>query len=88
MKSRWIQPSLPEMVCPVTGLPFLTRPEWVLGSDHHTFRFGVLDERIVMCQSFGRTNTDDVREYCRVMESILREFRKPSCSKNISPDVQ
>ena len=72
-----ILPSLPEMVCPVTGRAYETRPEWTLGSDHHTYRLGVLDRRIVMCQSFGRTNGDDVRTYCKVVEDILREFGRP-----------
>ena len=77
MKRRWNQPSLPDLVCPVTGRAYETRAEWVQGSDHHTYRVGVLDRRIVMCQSFGRSNGDDVRGYCRMMEAILREFHRP-----------
>jgi len=66
-----------EMICPVTGHSYLTRPEWTLTSSHHTYRIGVLDGEIILCQSFGRTYVDDVMQYCKVIESILLEFRKP-----------
>jgi len=66
-----------EMICPLTGRAYETRPEWTLTSSHHTYRIGVLDGEIIQCQSFGRTYVDDVMSYCKVIESILREFRKP-----------
>jgi signal transduction histidine kinase/CheY-like chemotaxis protein len=77
MKGKWIQPVLAEMVCPVTGRQYHTRPEWVLTSGHHTYRLGVLDNELIFCQSFGRTYVEDVHEYCRVVESIFQEFLKP-----------
>jgi hypothetical protein len=43
MRGKWVQPALPEMICPVTGRHYHTRPEWVLASNHHTYRLGVLD---------------------------------------------
>lgn len=66
-----------EMVCPVTGHAYLTRPEWLLSSSHHTYRLGVLDDEIILCQSFGRTCVDDVVQYCKVIDAILLEFRQP-----------
>ncbi|HQF54676.1 MAG TPA: ATP-binding protein [Fibrobacteria bacterium] len=66
-----------EMLCPVTGHAYLTRPEWLLSSSHHTYRLGVLDNEIILCQSFGRTCVDDLIQYCKVVDSILLEFRQP-----------
>ena len=66
-----------EMTCPVTGHSYVTRPEWVLSSSHHTYRLGVLDGEIILCQSFGRTYVADVIQYCKTVEAILQEFRRP-----------
>ena len=66
-----------QMTCPVTGRSYVTRPEWILSSSHHTYRLGVLDGEIILCQSFGRTCVDDVVQYCRTVEAILQEFRRP-----------
>jgi len=77
MRGKWVKPVLAEMVCPVTGRHYHTRPEWVLTSTHHTYRLGVLDDELIFCQSFGRTYVEDVHEYCRVVESIFQEFKKP-----------
>lgn len=66
-----------EMICPITGHSFVTRPEWIMASSHHTYRLGVLDGEIILCQSFGRTYVDDVLGYCKIIESILAEFHKP-----------
>ena len=66
-----------EMICPVTGHAYVTRPEWLLTSNHHTYRLGVLDSEIILCQSFGRTYVEDVVQYCKTIEAILLEFRRP-----------
>ncbi|HNY31396.1 MAG TPA: ATP-binding protein [Fibrobacteria bacterium] len=66
-----------EMVCPVTGKRYLTRPEWFLSSNHHSYRIGVLDGEIILCQSFGRTYVEDVVRYCSTIEAILGEFLRP-----------
>ncbi|MBK8803426.1 MAG: response regulator [Fibrobacteres bacterium] len=66
-----------EMVCPVTGKRYLTRPEWFLSSNHHSYRIGVLEGEIILCQSFGRTYVEDVVKYCSTIEAILGEFMQP-----------
>jgi signal transduction histidine kinase len=71
------EPQVSKMTCPITGRSYVTRPEWILSSSHHTYRLGVLDGEIILCQSFGRTCVDDVLQYCKVIEAILLEFRKP-----------
>jgi signal transduction histidine kinase/CheY-like chemotaxis protein len=75
--ARREEPHVSKMTCPVTGRAYVTRPEWILSSSHHTYRLGVLDGEIILCQSFGRTYVDDVLQYCKVVEAILLEFRKP-----------
>ena len=75
--ARREEPHVSKMTCPVTGRAYVTRPEWILSSSHHTYRLGVLDGEIILCQSFGRTYVDDVQQYCKVVEAILLEFRKP-----------
>jgi hypothetical protein len=80
MNPRRIRPSLPETVRPVSGRSYLTRPEWLLASNHHTYRLGVLDD-LVLCQSFGRTTEEDVHAYCAAVEPILA--RSPGWKKAV-----
>lgn len=77
MRSSWVRPALSDMVCPVTGRRYETRPEWVGSSDHHIRRLGVLDDEVILCQSFGRSYLEDIRTYCQAVDAILREFRRP-----------
>jgi signal transduction histidine kinase/ActR/RegA family two-component response regulator len=77
VKSKWAQPALPDMICPVTGRQYVTRPEWVGSSDHHLHRLGVLDGELILCQSFGRSNLEDVQTYCVAVDAILQEYHRP-----------
>ncbi len=77
MKSNWVRPPLSDMICPVTGKQYVMRPEWVGSSDHHTYRLGVMDNEVILCQSLGNFYLEDVHNYCRQVDSILEEFHRP-----------
>jgi len=66
-----------EFVCPVTGRHWESRPEWVIAGPRSTYRFYVLERRIVMCRSFGSTGREEVGWYCAALEKILQEFHEP-----------
>jgi len=42
-----------------------------------TYRFYVLDRRIVLCRSFGSTGREEVERYCQTLQAIIREFHEP-----------
>lgn len=66
-----------DFVCPVTGRRWESRPEWVIVGPRSTYRFYVLDRRIVLCRAFGSTGREEVGWYCAAVEKIIQEYHVP-----------